>query len=261
MKLLLTGLNGTLAPVVARSAMAHGIDVVGWDRAATPPDDVQAAGSWLETQRPDAIAHLAMGSVAWAGLLARYAADRSVPLLFTSTAMVFHHHPDGPHGVGDERNAQDDYGQYKRGCEDAILAACPRACIARIGWQIDPHQPGNNMLLALDRWQAQSGRVSASRAWRPACSFMQDTAAGLLSLLRQPVPGVTHIDSNADEGHDFASIAQALKQVFQREAWAIHPTEEYAHDQRLAGGGARVPPLSQRLPPLGQAGAAAPDPR
>lgn len=250
MKLLITGLNGTLAPHVAGAAAAQGIRVVGWDRGAVAPELATDARAWLELQKPDLIAHLAVGSVAWARLLALYAAERSVPLLFTSSAMVFHHVPDGPHRVGDERNAQDPYGQYKRECEDAISSSCPDARIVRIGWQIDPQQPGNNMLRALDQWQTAKGCVSASRAWKPACSFMEDTAAALIHLLQAPVPGVTHIDSNADEGHDFASIARALRQVYGREDWDVRPTEDYLHDQRLAGGAAFVPPLSSRLPPL-----------
>ncbi|MFM8641672.1 MAG: dTDP-4-dehydrorhamnose reductase, partial [Phycisphaerales bacterium] len=119
-----------------------------------------------------------------------------------------------------------------------------------IGWQIDPERRGNNMLFALDQRQEVEGQVSASRTWRPACSFMEDTAAALLRLLQSPAAGVTHIDSNADEGHDFAAIARALKQVFGRAAWRVVENEDYAHDQRLAGGGALVPPLSAWLAPL-----------
>lgn len=250
MRLLVTGLNGTLAPVLARQAEAQGLSVIAWDRGTTPPEDAEASQAWLDAQRPDGVAHLATGSVEWARQLAVYAARRSVPLLFTSTAMVFHHVPNGPHRAGDPPNAQEPYGRYKRDCEDAILAAYPEACVARIGWQIDPTQRGNNMLFALDQWQAKEGRVSASRAWRPACSFMDDTALALLRLFRTPVGGITHIDSNADEGHDFASIARALQQAFHRSAWHIHENEDYLHDQRLEGGGAVVPPLSVRLPPL-----------
>ena len=250
MKLLITGLNGTLAPVVARRALSRDLSVVGWDRGTTPPDDVAASQAWLESQRPDYIAHLATGSVEWARQMALFAARSSVPLLFTSTAMVFHHLPDGPHRVDDARNAEEPYGQSKRACEDAILGACPEACVARIGWQIDAHQPGNNMLFALDQWQVNDGRVAASRAWRPACSFMDDTAEALVGLLLARATGVTHVDSNADEGHSFASIARALKQVFSRSAWIVHEHDDYVHDQRLAGGAALVPPLSARLPPL-----------
>jgi dTDP-4-dehydrorhamnose reductase len=250
MKLLVTGLNGTLAPILAREAASRGLSVIGWDRGAIPPEDAAASQAWLEAQRPDCIAHLATGSVDWARQLALHACRNSVPLVFTSTAMVFHRLPDGPHHSGDPRNSQEPYGQYKRECEDAILAAHPGACVARIGWQIDPERRGNNMLFALDQWQEREGRVSASRAWRPACSFMEDTALALLHLLQSQAAGVRHIDSNADEGHGFAAIAGALRQVFNRTAWRIVENEDYVHDQRLAGGGALVPPLSARLAPL-----------
>jgi dTDP-4-dehydrorhamnose reductase len=224
------------------------MEVIAWDRTQVPPQDAPAARLWLRENRPDAIAHLAVGSVEWAGLLAAYATEHSIPLLFTSSAMVFHHQPDGPHRPDDERNAQDDYGRYKRESEDAIRASCPPACIARIGWQIDPQHPGNNMLAALDRQQAQDGRIRASEVWRPACSFMEDTAAALAGLLLEPVPGIVHLDSNADEGHDFATIVAALQQAFQRHDWIIEPTRDYLHDQRLIGGAASLPPLSARLP-------------
>jgi dTDP-4-dehydrorhamnose reductase len=79
---------------------------------------------------------------------------------------------------------------------------------------------------------------------------MADTAAALARLLLQPVPGVSHVDSNAEEGHDFAQLAGALKVTFHREAWAIHVHEDYTHDQRLLGGDALVPPLSARLASL-----------
>jgi dTDP-4-dehydrorhamnose reductase len=250
MKWLITGLNGTLAPVLAQKAEALAVEVLAWDRNRLPPDDVATADAWLRHERPDAIAHLGMGSADWAGRLARYAAEHGKSFVFTSTAMVFHHVPNGPHAVDDDRNAQDPYGQYKRECEDAILASHPGASVVRIGWQIDAVRTGNNMLMALDQWQATQGKVSASRVWKPACSFMIDTAAALARLLLEPVPGVSHVDSNAQEGHDFAQIARALKVAFHRDAWDIHVHEDYAHDQRLLGGGALVPPLSARLASL-----------
>lgn len=242
MKLLITGLNGTLAPRLAEAARAAGHEVIGWDRAAVNPDDEPAAARWLAAQAPDAVAHLGMGSARVAGWLA----GRVPRLLFTSTAMVFHHQPDGPHRVDDARTAQDDYGRYKMACEDAIAAASGTATIARIGWQIDPTQPGNNMLMALDDWQRREGRVAASRAWTPACSFMADTAAALLGLLEQPQPGAHHLDSNADDAWRFDELARALARAFGRD-WRVEPHDDYRHDQRLLGGSSRLPPLSARL--------------
>jgi dTDP-4-dehydrorhamnose reductase len=247
MKWLITGLNGTLAPVLARQAAGHGVQVLAWRREEVPPEDEAASQDWLHAQRPDAIAHLGMGSAEWAGRLAGYAAGQGLPFVFTSTAMVFHHEPDGPHAPGDARNAQDGYGQYKRGCEDAVLAAHPGASVVRIGWQIDPRQPGNNMLMALDQWQASQGQVGASRRWKPACSFMADTAPALAALLRRPVPGVVHLDSNAAHGHSFLDIVLALRAAFGRDHWVVQANDDYVHDQRLVDGQPLLPPLSSRL--------------
>jgi dTDP-4-dehydrorhamnose reductase len=253
-KLLITGLGGTVAPALAAAATRAGYDVVGWNRSEVPPDDAARADAWLASERPDAIAHLAVGAPAWAGRLAAYAAERDAPFVFTSSAMVFHNVPDGPHAVHDERTAVDPYGRSKIACEDAIRAACPGACIARLGWQIDPTRTnhtmgqtmGNTMTAALDRWQAEQGRIAASRRWRPACSFLDDTVAALLVLLREPRPGVVHLDANAEDGFDFARIVRTLRRAFDRPAWVVLENEDYVHDQRLLGGCALVPPLSQQ---------------
>lgn len=250
MRLLITGLGGTLAPRLAQAARAAGITVLGWDRRAVPADASAEARAWLRAQAPDAIAHLAMGSADWAALLAAHAGERGLPMVFTSTAMVFHHEPDGPHRLFDQRTAQDDYGRYKIACEDAVGAANAAVSVARIGWQIDGQAAGNNMLMALDEWQRREGRVAASRAWIPACSFMDDTAQALLALLHSPLPGLVHLDSNAREAHSFDRIVQALRLRFTREDWQVEVHEAYRHDQRLLGGELLMPPLSARLPGL-----------
>jgi dTDP-4-dehydrorhamnose reductase len=214
-----------------------------------PADDSPAAQAALEAVAPDAIAHLAIGGVAWTALLARHAAVRGRPFVFTSTAMVFDHEPDGPHGVNDARTGRDDYGRGKIACEDAVRAAHPGASIARLGWQIDPQATGNNMLAELDRWQARDGQVLASHRWTPACSFMDDTCEALCSLLEAPVPGVHHLDSNANDAWKFDRLVVALKHRFER-AWNVVPDESpgaYRHDQRLVGGSVRLAPLSSRL--------------
>jgi dTDP-4-dehydrorhamnose reductase len=251
MKLLVTGLGGTLAPKVARAATARGLDVCGWDRRRWPADDADAfAAVWREL-RPDAVLHLALGPVAWAQALAAQAASRALPFVLTSTAMVFDHAPDGPHAIDDPRTARDDYGRYKIAVEDAVRGAHPGACIARIGWQIDADARGNNMLAHLDAAQAQGGEVGASRVWRPACSFMDDTAGALLDCVLLRHAGKVHLDSNAAEGHPFDAIVRGLGRVFVRDAWRVRVHEDYRHDQRLVGGPVALPPLSARLGLLG----------
>lgn len=248
--LLVTGLSGTLAPHLARRAAEHGWRVTGWDRRATPADDSAAARDALAAWRPDAIAHLAIGSAPWAALLARDAAARGVPLVFTSTAMVFDHVPDGPHGVDDERTAKDDYGRGKIACEDVVRAAHPGATIARLGWQIDPDDAsGNNLVAELDRWQARDGCVRASTRWRPACGFMADTADALMALVERPVAGVVHLDANAEDAWTFERLARTLEARYGR-GWIVEgdgSAQAYAHDQRLVGGPVRLPALSARL--------------
>lgn len=256
MHVLITGLSGTLAPHLARRCEARGWRVSGWDRRQIPADDSPAARAALEALAPDAIAHLAIGSAPWAAMLADHAAARARPFVFTSTAMVFDHEPDGPHGVDDRRTARDDYGRGKVACEDAVRAAHPGASIARLGWQIDPQATGNNMLAELDRWQAREGRVAASTRWIPATGFMADTADALVALLAAPRPGVHHLDANAEDAWTFDRLVAALARAFDRR-WQVVPDASdgaYRHDQRLVGGALRLPPLSSRLPDPGRAG-------
>lgn len=248
MKWIITGLGGTLAPHLARAAATAGVDVVGWNRASVDPDDAAGCARFLAAEKPDAIAHLGMGSADWAGRLAAAAGCRGIPFAFTSSAMVFDSVPDGPHAIDAPLTAKDPYGQYKIACESAVLSAYPEASVARIGWQIDPHQAGNNMLMALDAWQAKDGHVAASRAWIPACSFMEDTAAALMDLLTKPRSGVVHLDGNTDEAHPFDRIVAGMKLAYSRDAWVLRVSEDYRHDQRLISSLLRIPPLSARLP-------------
>ena len=245
--MLITGLNGTLAKRVNLEALRRGFSVDGWDRNLAPPENADACRARLAQLKPCAIIHLAMGSEAWAAQLAAYAFQNAIPFVFTSSAMVFDNVPDGPHRVTDERTARDDYGRYKMRCEDAILAANPQAMVVRIGWQIDLEVKGNNMLCTLDDWQERQGCVAASRLWKPACSFMEDTAQALLNLIEEPTGGLLHLDSNAQEGHSFDSIVAALRETGGRKHWQIRIHDDYAHDQRLVGGPARLPALSERL--------------
>ncbi|MGL5003922.1 MAG: sugar nucleotide-binding protein, partial [Casimicrobium sp.] len=101
-----------------------------------------------------------------------------------------------------------------------------------------------------DAEQARDGRIRASTLWRPACSFMSDTAAALLKLIEQRVAGTVHLDSNATDAFDFHSLVHALKRSFGRDDWRIEAHEEYVHDQRLLpsdDAAVRLPPLVQRL--------------
>lgn len=248
MKVLLTGLHGTVAPWVAKEVEARGWEVAAWNRHAVDPMDERAADGFLRIEAPDAIVHLAMGPELWAGRLAAFASLRGLPMVFVSTAMVFDASSGGPHHPGDARTAIDDYGRYKIRCEDAVMAAYATATIARIGWQISPDAVGNNMLRQLDEQQLRDGIIRASSAWRPACSYMTDTAAALCDLVVDPSVGPVHLDSNAQDAWSFDEVVRRLGRKYQRD-WIIETTQDHVHDQRLVndGTGLALPPLSAHL--------------
>ena len=190
MRVLVTGLHGTLAPALVALLRAQGHEVLGWDRADRSPEDERSGRAWLDRVRPDAIAHLAIGSVHWAGWMAWWASQGGRPFVFTSSAMVFE--GGGPHAPSDERDGRDDYGRTKARSEDAVRQAHPFSSIVRLGWQIDLQRGGNTMLATLERWQQEQGRIEASRRWLPACSFIDDTVSVIAQLLLEPLPGVLH---------------------------------------------------------------------
>lgn len=246
MRLLITGMHGTVGPRLGEHARRAGHDVVAWDRAQVPPEDEAGGERLLAGQRPDAIVHLAFGAEAWAGRLADAARRRGIPMVYTSTAMVFAQRPDGPHTITSARTAVDDYGAYKIRCEDAVMGANPEAMVARLAYQVDPHGGGNNLVAHLDARAASGGRVEASTRWIPALAMLDDTAAALLSLVEHPEPGVHHLDANAEPAWTHHQVVTALAAWLGR-SWQVVATEDPEHDQRLLGS-VRVPSLATRIP-------------
>jgi len=246
MKAVITGLNGTLAPVLAATLAHQGVEVSGWDRRRVPVDEPNAMTLFLADQKPDWICHLAMGDERWARFLASHCQQQGIGFLFASTAMVFANNPDGPHRVGDLRTAMDDYGRGKIRCEDAISAAAPSAIIARFGWQIGTGRGGNNMIEALYRMMEQGGRIAASSAWIPASSLMTDTCAALWQLMQSRQPGTYHLDSNAQCALTFVEIVNRLKSRLGAD-WRVDVNREYRHDQRLLDWRIALPSLAERL--------------
>lgn len=238
-------MNGTVAPRLAEHAVRAGHEVVAWDRSRISPDDPGASRWFFDEVSPDAIAHLAFGAEAWAGLLARLAGERGVPFVFTSTAMVFAQRPDGPYPIDAAPTADTDYGQYKVRCEDAVRAANPAAMITRLAYQMDPGGQGNNLVAHLDATHARGEVIAASTRWIPALAFLDDSAAALLSYLTDPQPGTHHLDGNAVGAWSYHSTVTALARVLGR-PWRIEATQDPVHDQRLLSSD-RIAPIDARL--------------
>ena len=246
MRLLVTGMAGTVAPRFAAAAQSVGHEVVAWRRDRVSPDDRAACTLFLDSVAPDAVVHMAFGDPAWAGQLAGHCAQQERPLLFTSTTMVFGARPNGPYTIHSPRTATDEYGAYKIRCEDAIWAANPDAMIARLGYQIDRGGLGNNLVAHLDAQARADGVVRASRHWIPATAFLDDTAAALLSLLTDPQAGLHHLDANARTAWSYAQIVASLARQLDRD-WPIVVTDDPEHDQRLIDS-PRIASLDTRLP-------------
>ncbi len=259
MRVVVTGATGTVGTALCAALRRREANVVAWNRAIVPPLDAHAGAQWLDEVAPDVLFHLAIAShptgapdeaerinVAWAARLARWCADHQVPLVFTSTVMVYSDQARGPFTPDVLPDAAAGYGAQKLQAETAIRAVHPGARIARIGWQIAPRAPGNHMVAWLDEQQHAQGRIEASTRWLPACSFLVDTAEVLADLLAFP-PGTYHVSSNTE--WSFHEIAAALNALHQH-PWNIVPTSHFVQDQRLLDARLSVPPLSIRLPGL-----------
>lgn len=259
MKVLVTGLCGTVGRALGAHLRSCGDEVVGWDRARVPIDDYHAMEAFVRSEAPDALVHLALASqptgrdgegwlvsYQWSSELAWICRVLGVRFLFTSTALVFSDAARGPFTLESEPDAAAGYGHEKRLAEARVRSQCPEARVVRLGWQIGEAPGGNNMLSHLDRAVAEAGVVRASRRWLPATSFLPDTAAALRRLL-EASPGLYMLDSN--ERWSFYDIARALSRRH-GDRWPVEPTEDFVYDQRLIDPRPAMPPLSARLPEL-----------
>jgi dTDP-4-dehydrorhamnose reductase len=258
MQMLVTGLGGTLGRAFAAAARAAGHTAAAWDRAARDPLDLPAQAEYVARVAPHAIVHLATASqptgavdegrrvnVDWSASLARIAAARGIPLVFTSTAMVFESTTPGPYTLATPADAREGYGLEKRLAEVAVLQVHPDgARVVRLGWQIGDDDIGNQMAAHACREMAAHGAIAASTAWRPACAWIDDTARALLRVLAAP-PGLYLLDGNG-AGHDFATILEAIARV-QRRDWVIRRHADYVHDQRMFDGRLGLPAIGEHL--------------
>lgn len=244
MKTLITGMNGTVAPALAAELRKHNHSITAWDRAAIPTDDLAAARAFIHTERPDVFCHIATGSPDWAAHVARVCAEAGIKFLFTSSVSVYANAQIGPFTVDMVPEPDDDYGRYKLTCEQRIRAANADAIIVRLGWQIGKGRGGNQMVDYLYRTAEQEGRIRASAAQFPACSFLADTAAALHYLLQHAQPGLYHLDANPSLS--FYEIAAALNRFF-GEPWLVEPGSEPVLNNRMVDERVAVRPLTATL--------------
>ncbi len=241
MNIVLTGSRGTLAQALIPLAKKRGWNITAWDRNAVNPEDNDAGNAWLESQNPDAICHLAMGSEYWAGRLAGFAASRRIPFLFTSSVMVFDNRKSGPYLPTHKPETDDEYGQYKIRCEDQIMANNDNAAILRLGWQFDHRRGGNNMYAQLQTMMTEGNHIDASRLWIPACSHMEHSSEIILNLIKEGSRGIWHADANARSGLSYPHLLETLNSRYGM-GLRFQENEDYSHDQRMDDPRLELPP-------------------
>lgn len=244
---LLTGMNGTVAPVLAATLSSRGFDTAAWNRQAVSPDDPDAVAHFIGDVAPVALVHCAMGSPLWATGMAQACAANNVRFLYTGSVSVFGSHQRGPFTVESVPEPDDDYGRYKLECEQHVLAANPEARVVRLGWQIALGSGGNQMADYFSRLQAEKGEVATSTEWFPACSFLDDTAHTLADMATGDLaeaPGVYMLDSNPR--WSLFDIAGALNEAM-GVAWRVRATNDRTVDHRMHDPRLHVPTLAERL--------------
>jgi dTDP-4-dehydrorhamnose reductase len=250
-KVILTGMGGTVAPVVAAELRRRGYTTVRWHKEEVSPTDEAACVRFIESESPDWIAHIATGPEEWCTTIARECARRGTGLIHTGSVSVYSGKQVGPFAVTDDPDPDDDYGRYKLRCEGLIFNACPEAIIARIGWQIGDALPApggtykNHMVHFFARKAAeQEGRVEASDQWTPGSSFLDDTAAALADLMERREPGLYHVDGNP--GLTFFEITRRLARLHDT-GWNVVPSHDRAGSSRMVDPRVLVRSIEDRL--------------
>lgn len=229
MKILLTGMNGTVAPAVSRHFSSVGHHCLGWNRTEVPQDRHDEAAAHLDALKPTLLVHCGMTSPEATGMLARLASERDIGFVFTSTVSVFSESGTGPYTVTSVPNAEEPHGLYKRRCEEAVLVANPRAWIIRLGWQIGTGPGSNNMVDFLYKQNQSHGSIEASRRWFPSCSFLDQTASAIQFVVEQR-PSGTYL-ANANSRLSFFEIASRLAMA--HPTLSVRSADAFVRDDRM----------------------------
>ncbi len=243
MKAIITGMNGTVAPEVAKYFVAMGVDMVTWDRTKIDIHNEKLIEDFLKNEKPEWFLHIATGPVDWAERVAKICQTMNIQFLFTSTVSVFSENGSGPYTVESIPNAEDDYGKYKRECEARIKAVNPDAYIVRLGWQIG-HSPGaNHMFDFLERSVAEKGYIEASNQWYPSCSFLEDTAETLYDIVTHYATGTYLLNSNKNS--TFYEIVKAIDKGKNR--WKVIVGSSPNRDDRMFDERVKIISLEEKL--------------
>lgn len=233
MRVIITGMNGTVAPAVAGAMSQRGWTSIAWDRRTDPPATEADVRRVIDGQRPDLVCHIATGPLEWAQWIAEVCAARRTALIWTSTVSVFSESAKAPIPPEATPDAADGYGAYKAQGERRVRGAHPGAIIARLGWQIAQGPGSNSMTDHLCRAaEASGGRIEASTRWIPSCAMLRDTASAIADLAQRNVPGTYNLEGNA-AGSSMFDLARGIAAMLER-PWVVAPAETPVRDNRMS---------------------------
>ena len=230
MKVIITGMNGTVAPALYEELLKHDMDVIIWDRNEVSIDSEEAVYDFIKEVKPDLFFHIATGPVKWLEYIAKSTEKLGVKLLFTSSVSVFSEKGTGPYDTTSVPNAEEDYGLYKIEGENIVRTYNPNSVIIRLGWQIGSSTGSNNMFDFLVKAQEENGYIEASSKWYPSCSFLEETAKTLVQAALTYEPGTYLANSNSK--FTFYEIVNHLKEKHQAQ-WVVREITTFIRDDRM----------------------------
>ncbi|HUM48204.1 MAG TPA: sugar nucleotide-binding protein [Chitinophagales bacterium] len=257
MKALITGASGTIGTVLCMLLRQRNFEVITWNRNKVPVDNYQAMEDFVRDIKPDVLIHLAFASIPtgitneswkinyeWTSELAWITRQLGVKFLFTSTNLVFSDKQQGPFNTSAQPDAEYGYGYEKRMAEQRVFSQNPHAVIVRLGWQIGSAAGNNNMIDYLQRQMNDFGEIQANINWKPACSFINDTAEKLLALATDYSPSVYMMDANMC--WNFFEIASALNKLHGF-PWKIKSVSGAVLDNRMIDPRIQINGLNEHL--------------
>ncbi|MFU8792770.1 MAG: sugar nucleotide-binding protein [Acholeplasmataceae bacterium] len=211
MNICITGMNGTIAPVVANHLATLGHTIIPLNRNYIDITKISEVKAFFQSVSPDWVLHFGLGALEWSEMLAMLTHELKIDYMYISTVMVFDGMTQqGPHHLKDIPNPKETYGHHKYQSEQAVMKANPKTTIVRLGWQIGDLPGSNQMINFLALEMAEKGVVSASTKAYPASSFLSDTAKAIADILDMP-KDLYMVDSN--DGLSLAEIITYLKKI------------------------------------------------
>ncbi len=207
MRMLVTGAAGMLGRDVCQAAEAVGHDVVGCPRAELDITDAAAVRETIVAAAPDVVVNCAAWTDvdgaesrfedaaavngAGAGNVAAVAAAAGAWTIHVSSDYVFNGEKASPYLESDGVDPIGAYGRSKLQGERAVAATGDRYTIVRSAWLFGAH--GACFPKTILRLAAERAELSVVSDQIGCPTFTGHLARALVTLAREPVPGVLHV--------------------------------------------------------------------